>query len=132
MFETLFGKKRSICIIEDEKETAYLLTKFLQARGYRTRSAGNGVDGLELVQKSLPDLVLLDIMMPGMNGFDVLLKIKSDPKTQGVPVIVCSVLNDIRDVERCCQWGAEGYINKPFELERVARKISSTLKPSPN
>lgn len=133
MFGALFGrdrKKPSICILEDEKETAYLLTQFLQGRGYSTRTAGDGALGLELIVKSRPDLVLLDIMMPGMNGFEVLLKLKSDPKTRDIPVIICSVLNDVRDVERCCQWGAEGYINKPFELERVARKIGAVLQPA--
>jgi CheY-like chemotaxis protein len=130
MFPAFFGKdrkKRSICIIEDEKETAELLCRFLEGRGYRALSVSDGPSGLERISSDHPDLVLLDLMMPGMSGFEVLSRLKSDPRTSRIPVLVCSALNDVGDVERCCQSGAEGYINKPFELDRIARKVGSLL-----
>jgi DNA-binding response OmpR family regulator len=122
-----FRKKTSILIVEDDDETAALLAMFLKPHGYDTICAKDGNEGLKMMEMSRPDLVLLDIMMPGLSGFDVLLQIKSQPKTKRVPVIMCTALNDIKDVERCYNWGADGYITKPFELNRILEKISSAL-----
>src|SRR3989344_8068373 len=124
-FKDLFKKKKKILLIEDDREIAVLLTKFMRLRGYDTVRAEDGFTGMRMVEETFPDLVILDIMLPKMNGFDVLLKIKSDARTKDVPVLMCSALNTMGDVEKCCQWGAEGYITKPFNLSRVTQKIES-------
>ena len=127
LLKRLFGKRKTVLVIEDDPQTATLLTRFLKLRGYDATSAEDGVRGIDLIERDLPDLVLLDIMLPRISGFDVLLKVKSQPKTKAVPVVVCSALNGIGDIERCCKWGAEGYITKPFDLDRVSEKIESIL-----
>lgn len=128
MFKEIFqGKKNFILIVEDETEPAELLTEFLQLHGYRTRVAADGVAGLEMARRLSPDLVLLDIMLPKMDGMNVLLNLKSDPRTQKLPVVMCTALNGLKEVERCCKWGAEGYVTKPFDLDRVLEKVADTL-----
>ncbi len=131
LLKKLFNKKKTVLVVEDDPQTLMLLTKLIQLRGYDVISAEDGVQGINQIEKGLPDLVLLDIMLPGINGFDVLLKVKSQPKTKQVPVLMCSALTEIKDIERCCQWGAEGYITKPFDLGRVSEKIESILNSSP-
>ena len=130
MFEKLFGLKNKITvlIIEDDKETAALLTKLLESNGYTPLWVADGIEGMKVIQKRAPNLILLDIMMPRMDGFNILLMLKSQPKTQDIPVLMCSVLNNIKDVEKCCKWGAVGYITKPFDIERVLEKVNQALK----
>jgi DNA-binding response OmpR family regulator len=122
---------KTIVVIEDEADISELLTTFLEARGFKTKAAKNGAEGVQLVEKTLPDLVLLDIMLPGMDGFEILLKIKSQPKTKGIPVLMCTALNAMNDVEKCCAWGAAGYITKPFDLNRVLAKVNACLGTPP-
>lgn len=76
-----------------------------------------------------PNLIVLDVMLPGMDGSQILTKLKSESKTKEIPVIMCTALNDIKDVERFFRMGAAGYITKPFEPERVIAKINSILRP---
>ena len=122
---------KNIVVIEDEQDISELLTTFLEARGFKTKAAKNGAEGAILVEKTLPDLVILDIMLPGMDGFEILLKIKSQPKTKNIPVLMCTALNAMNDVEKCCAWGASGYITKPFDLNRVLAKVNSVLGQTP-
>lgn len=124
----LIGQAKLIAIIEDDEQIGMLLSMFLKSRGYKTEWAKDGVEGVKLVDATLPELVLLDITMPKMDGFNVLLKIKSDPKTQSVPVLMFTDRSGLEDVEKCCRSGASGYILKPFDLERVLEKVKSILK----
>ncbi len=121
------GSKKTILVVEDEPEPALLLKEFLEIKGYNVQIAKDGPEGVELARKTLPDLILLDIMLPGMDGMNVLLNIKAKPELVAIPVIMCTALNGMKEVERCCKWGAVGYITKPFELNRVLEKIASAL-----
>lgn len=128
MLNALFGgQKELILVVEDEPEPALLLETFLKRRGFRVELAKDGQQGVEKAQKLKPDLILLDIMLPGMDGMNVLLNLKSKPEVKDIPIIMCTALNGIKEVERCCKWGASGYVTKPFELSRVHEKILSTL-----
>ena len=129
MFGNLFGAKEKnlIVLIEDDKGTYDLIASFLEMKGYSVKGTAKGEDGLDLVAKSQPSLVILDIMLPGMNGFDVLLKLKSQSRTKRIPVIMCTALNAIDDVEKCMNWGAAGYVTKPLEMARVFERIGSIL-----
>ncbi len=128
------GKKNLILLVEDEIEPAILLQEFLELQGYAVELAKDGIEGVALAKKIVPDLILLDIMLPGMDGMNVLLNIKSKPELVAIPIIMCTALNGIKEVERCCKWGAVGYITKPYELSRVLEKVSLALaerKPNP-
>lgn len=128
MLNSLFGPpKELILVVEDEPEPALLIETFLKRRGFRVEIAKDGQEGVEKAQKLKPDLVLLDIMLPGIDGMNVLLALKAKPEIKDIPVIMCTALNGIKEVERCCKWGAAGYVTKPFELARVHEKILSAL-----
>lgn len=128
--EEISGEGKLILLVEDDKEASSVISEFLEMKGFEIKLAKDGMEGLEILDKIDPDLILLDIMMPGVNGFDVLLKIKSNPKTESIPVVMCTALTELKDVERCYHWGANGYITKPFDLKRVLTKINSILNPS--
>jgi DNA-binding response OmpR family regulator len=122
--------KKKIVLVEDEEGTALLLSEYLGTHGYETAWAKDGLQGLELVKKTLPDLVLLDLVTPGINGVDVLLEIKAHSKTKNIPVIVCSG-NKLENLDKWMSWGAEDYISKPFDLKRVLQKVVFALSGKP-
>lgn len=121
------GKKR-IVLVEDDLDVASFLTKFLKSHGCRIYHAKDGVIALKLIQDVLPDLVLLDIMLPKMDGIEVLTHLKDTPETKQIPVLMCTALDQMTDVETCIKLGAEGYLVKPFDLDRVWEKINAVLK----
>ncbi len=127
MFSLFKKKKKTILVTDDDDYTASLLIMFLQGKGFELYRAKDGKEGVETARKLLPDLVLMDITMPRMNGFDALQIIKSTPETGKIPVIMCSDHSQIGDVEKCNERGASGYILKPFELERVFEKVKAVL-----
>ncbi len=108
---------QTILIVDDEPFNVDYLEQELQDQGYRTLSAGNGLAALEAVQASQPDLVLLDIMMPGMDGFEVLTRLKADPQQRHLPVVIISAMSDLDSVVRGIELGAEDYL--PSRLMRL-------------
>jgi DNA-binding response OmpR family regulator len=122
-------RKKRILIIEDNDETSALLSMFLESKGYHPKCAKDGVEGLNLARKIVPDLILLDIAMPKMDGKGTLKAIKSHQATRDIPVVMCTDHSALDDVEECCRMGAHGYILKPFEMKRVLAKVDSVLKP---
>ena len=117
-----------ILIVDDEPFNVDTLEQELEDLGYDTLSAFNGIDGLNIIDEDQPDLVLLDIMMPGMDGFEVLEKIKSDPTRQHLPVIIISALSDMTSIIRGIEMGAEDYLPKPFDDVLLRARISSALE----
>ncbi len=87
-------KKQKILIVDDEENNRNLLEALLRAKGYESRSASNGAEALEVASEYNPDLVLLDVMMPGINGFQVAEKLKSNPDTKSIPIIIMTALAD--------------------------------------
>ncbi len=108
-----------ILIVDDNPVNVKLLEHFLKSRGYRTLSAYNGQEGRGLAKEKRPDLILLDIMMPGENGFDTCILLKRDPATNDIPVIFLSGMNDENSQEKGLKLGAVDYIAKPFKEEEV-------------
>jgi len=120
-------KKNKILFIEDEPDQVMMVTLRLQKSGFSVVTAEGGVEGLEQVLKQKPDLILLDIIMPGMDGFEVCQKLKSDPRTAKIPVIVTTAAG-MDDVEhRCLAVGAEECVRKPYDAADLLRKIAELL-----
>lgn len=117
----------SILIVDDQPSSLRLLTNLLTDHGYEVRSAINGVAALKTVQAVLPDLVLLDITMPQMNGYEVCQQLKADPKTCDIPVIFISALDDSFDKVKAFNVGGIDYITKPFHVEEVLARIENRL-----
>lgn len=120
--------KPKILIVDDEPFNVDYIEQELEDSEYETISAVNGQDALNKVQSEAPDLVLLDIMMPVMDGFEVLSRLKADPETREIPVIVISASNDLKSVVRGIHLGAEDYLPKPFEPTLLSARISSSLE----
>ena len=121
-------KIATILIVDDEEPNREILEDQIGLLGHKTLTAENGLSALAQVEKHAPDLVLLDIMMPEMNGHQVLERMKSDSKTQDIPVIVVSALNDINSVVPCIQRGADDYLVKPFKSEILKARVTSSLE----
>jgi serine phosphatase RsbU (regulator of sigma subunit) len=117
-----------ILIVDDEPFNVDYLEQELDDLNYETAVAVNGQDALEKVQSESPDLVLLDIMMPVMDGFEVLEHLKADQATRDIPVIVISAHSDLRSVVKGIKLGAEDYLPKPFEPVLLDARISSSLE----
>jgi PleD family two-component response regulator len=116
-----------ILIVDDEPFNVDFLEQELDERGYQTVSASNGQAALERVADENPDLVLLDIMMPIMDGFVVLARLKADAATRDLPVIVISAMSDMGSVVKGIRQGAEDYLPKPFDETLLHARISASL-----
>jgi len=119
--------KQTILVIDDAKESIIILNHLLKDK-VDVIFTTNGEDGLFKAKADLPDLILLDISMPEMNGFDVLKKLKEDPKTQDIPVIFLTGIQDSYYEEKGLTLGAVDYITKPFSPAVVNARINMQLK----
>src|SRR5213596_273637 len=116
-----------VVVVEDDPASADVLRRRLQANGMHVDVAGDGVGGLRLVQEVRPDLVLLDVMLPDTDGYDVCLRIKSDPETADIPVIFLSARGEVVDKVRGLSCGAADYITKPFQAAELLARIDAVL-----
>jgi DNA-binding response OmpR family regulator len=112
-----------ILIVDDDPEIVEMTELLLQRAGYCVRTAHEGDGALAEVRANAPDLVLLDINMPGMNGWEVLRLLKEDELTRGIPVIMFSVNYEIREKLHALQQGAVDYVTKPFDTEGLLRRV---------
>ena len=117
-----------ILIVDDEPFNVDYLEQELDDLGYKTISATNGQEALDRIEGDQPDLVLLDIMMPIMDGFTVLERVKANPAVRDIPIIVISANNDMQSVVRGIKIGAEDYLPKPFEPTLLHARISASLE----
>ncbi|WP_322510594.1 PP2C family protein-serine/threonine phosphatase [Chloroflexus sp.] len=117
-----------ILIIDDSEHNRYLLERQLCRHGHTVVTAIHGRQGLEYVQQQPFDVILLDLMMPEMDGFTVLSYLKRDPQTRHIPVIVISAIDEIEDVVRCIEAGAEDYLTKPINTILLHAKINASLE----
>lgn len=121
----MFMLNKKILIIEDEKSIADLLSYSLDKEGYSTQIAHNGQDGMRLVGEFKPDMVVLDLMLPDMSGFDVC---KEIVRIQAIPIIMLTAKSDIVDKILGIELGADDYITKPFDVREVITRIKSIFR----
>jgi len=117
-----------VLIVDDNEVNRDLLVRRLKRQGYDVLVASNGFEALELMRSTALDLVLLDIMMPQMNGYQVLETLKADPALRYIPVIMISAVNDIESIVRCIELGAEDYLSKPFNPVLLRARINACLE----
>lgn len=119
---------KKVVLIEDSKVLATALTGALKIEGVETFWAADGVTGVSLVKKHRPDLVLLDLMLPKLSGFDVCKLLKTDNATWRIPVVIMSTLSDVDSRERATESGADYFIPKPYDLVSTLAEIKKYLK----
>jgi len=117
----------NIMIVDDTPANLTVLRRILAEQGYLVRPALSGEIALKTIQADLPDLILLDIVMPGMDGFEVCSKLKAEEKTRDVPIIFISALDEIEDKMRAFSEGGVDYISKPFHAEEVLARVKTHL-----
>lgn len=117
-----------ILLIEDTLEMQHLIQTNLAARGYEVITASTGEQGLWLAHQRQPDLVLLDIRLPGMNGWDVLRALKSDSQIKSIPVILMTASEFPDNDTRAIELGAAWYFSKPFDLHEFIDRVGRTLQ----
>jgi DNA-binding response OmpR family regulator len=116
-----------ILVVDDTPANLKLLSQILTDQGYKVRVAVNGAQALASIDLAVPDLILLDVKMPGINGFEVCRQLKANPKTNKVPVIFISALDDLKDKLKGFSVGGVDYISKPFQIEEVKARVESHL-----
>lgn len=121
------GVKRRILIVDDTRDVLQVVSRRLESWGYQAVTADSGEEGIRLAEEHVPDLILLDIMMPKMKGREVCARLKANPKTQHIPVIFLTALGLADHVKAGMDLGAEDYIVKPFEPAELKERIEVCL-----
>ena len=116
-----------ILVVDDNASNRDLLSRRLQRQGHTVLQAEDGTVALKMVETENLDLVLLDLMMPGISGYDVLIRLKADPRYRDLPVIMISALNELDSIVRCIEAGADDYLAKPFDPILLRARVGSSL-----
>lgn len=116
-----------IMVVDDEESVRMVVSFTLEKAGYRVIDADSGDEALNSVVDNPPDLILLDLMMPNIDGWEVLQLLKSNPKTEGIPVCLLTAKGDIRNKMYALQQGAADYITKPFKREELLDKVKTIV-----
>lgn len=122
-------KRNRILVVEDEESLLKLESILFTTRGYRVTGVLDGPSALESIACDPPDLVVLDVMLPGLDGFEVCRRIKEDPQTASIPVVILSAKKSSQDVERGRKAGADAYLTKPFKAVKVLQVIEGLIVP---
>jgi len=117
-----------ILVVDDNDKNLELLVAYLDSLPCEVATAADGVAALEAVRDDPPDLILLDIMMPRMSGFEVCRKLKTDPQTRDIPIIMVTALNELGDIERGVESGTDDFITKPVNRLELLRRAENLLR----
>jgi len=121
-------KTPTVLVVDDNQQNLELLQAYLEDMDCRTVPANDGPEALEIIAKEPPDLILLDVMMPKMSGFEVCKRIKNDPQTSDIPVIMVTALNEFGDIERGVDSGTDDFISKPVNKLELITRVKTMLK----
>ncbi|BAS54543.1 MULTISPECIES: response regulator transcription factor [Leptolyngbya] len=128
MKETSSGNHRRLLLIDDDPNLILLVKDYLEFRGYEVVTAENGREALEVLEQDVPDMIICDVMMPEMDGYQLVSNIRQDPKTSWIPVLFLSAKGQSQDRVKGLNIGADVYMVKPFEPEELVAQVESSLK----
>ena len=119
----------TVLVVDDNVQNLELLQAYMDdVDGISTVAATDGVDALEKVAAQQPDLILLDIMMPRMSGFEVCKRLKSDPGTRKIPIVMVTALNELGDIERAVECGTDDFLTKPVSRIELVTRVKTLLR----
>jgi two-component system, OmpR family, alkaline phosphatase synthesis response regulator PhoP len=121
------GRKR-ILVVDDEKDLVDLISYNLQRNGFDILAAYNGNDAMEIAQREQPDLIILDLMLPGTDGTEVARRLKSDSRTAQIPIIMLTAKSEETDVVVGLTLGADDYVTKPFSVKILLARLNTVLR----
>ncbi len=116
-------RKPFILVVDDNKITTKLLRRYLEANGYEAKEAYDGVDCLEKVEERKPDAIVLDVMMPRMDGYETARRLKEQEHTKDIPVVIVTALNDVQNQLKAIESGADDFLSKPIEEKLLIAKV---------
>jgi len=117
-----------VMVVDDNQQNRELLQAYLEDIDCQTVPAGDGPEALDILAKDPPDLILLDVMMPKMSGFEVCRRVKNDPKTTDIPIIMVTALNEFGDIERGIDSGTDDFLSKPVNKLELLTRVKTMLK----
>src|ERR1700760_4417602 len=123
-----FLPQSTVLIVDDNPQNVELLQAFLESMPVKLVTAVDGVDALEKVAQHQPDLILLDVMMPRMSGFQVCKRLKSDAKTRDIQVLMVTALNELGDIEQASECGTDDFVSKPVNKFELITRVKSLLR----
>ena len=118
----------TVLLVDDNAQNLELMQAFLEELPCNIQTASDGVEAIETIERCIPDLLILDVMMPRMSGFEVCQKIKSQPSTRDVIVIMVTALNEVSDYERAVECGTDEFITKPVNKLELLTRVRSLLE----
>jgi DNA-binding response OmpR family regulator len=122
-------EKKKILVVEDDTVLQKTVADFLELEGFLMVTASNGEDGISQAKSENPDLILLDVILPKKDGFEVIEALKADEATKKIPIILLTNLGSLNDVEKALKMGANNYLVKAdYKMEEVAKKVKEVLK----
>ncbi|MFC2131030.1 PleD family two-component system response regulator [Bacteroidota bacterium] len=121
-------KKPYILVVDDNKITTKLLRRYLEANGYDAKEAYDGIECLESTEDKLPDAIVLDVMMPRLDGYETVSRLRSQAKTKLVPVVIVTALNDVANQIKSIEAGADDFLSKPIEEKLLIAKVKLLSK----
>jgi len=123
-----FLPQSTVLIVDDNPQNVELLCAFLESLPVKIVTAGDGIEALRKVTEHNPDLILLDVMMPHMSGFQVCQRLKGDPKTRDIQVLMVTALNELGDIERATECGTDDFVSKPVNKFELLTRVKSLLR----
>lgn len=121
-------ESKRILVVDDEKNLVKIVAHYLAREGYIVQAAHNGQQALMKLEQETFDLIVLDLMLPGVNGLDIARLLKNDPKTSGIPIIMLSAKGEEADIVTGLELGADDYVTKPFSSRVLAARINAVLR----
>ncbi len=123
---TVVGKKR-ILLVEDNADAVEIMRLVMESMGYEVAVAKNGLEGVEMADSEAPDLIVMDILLPVMDGFEATSRIRKNPKTEKIPILAATALASPGDRDRCLASGCDNYIPKPFTPRELAGAVKELV-----
>ena len=122
------NQQDTVMVVDDNEQNLELLVAYLEDIDCKTLSAADGPEALNIIRDNTPDLILLDVMMPTMSGFEVCKRLKNDPATGHIPVIMVTALNEMGDIERAIDAGTDDFLSKPVNKLELLTRVKTMLK----